>query len=323
MKPLSHEELKVSGDSIQKAAQFISSRMDEAKRLIEELPSKNMFAPSEDAFINVKFATAEELQTVIIQAFLGRLVVHTEAVTIDHRPKVEATALMMTSDGMIPMARSLAGVQASDEFILGQKAFLTAETRAIRKVLNHLGLLPDDEGEDPVMAKVKNTPHKKVEDDVHLEPHRDPDIYDVEEAEGDSIEPEPEVETAPVKSNKRTKRAVPKKKPAASKQVEEADSSEPIPEKALDIKIPQSDSDWPDVTSASYFDTLSKGVEKAYKERKAKQSDYSLERFIRGVLGKDAQANCKRLSLKRLRIPEFEKLYAYYVHGCRPEKGSK
>ena len=323
MKPLSHEELKVSGDSIQKAAQFISSRMDEAKRLIEELPSKNMFAPSEDAFINVKFATAEELQTVIIQAFLGRLVVHTEAVTIDHRPKVEATALMMTSDGMIPMARSLAGVQASDEFILGQKAFLTAETRAIRKVLNHLGLLPDDEGEDPVMAKVKNTPRKKVEVDVHLEPHRDPDIYDVEEAEGDSIEPEPEVETAPVKSNKRTKRAVPKKKPAASKQVEEADSSEPIPEKALDIKIPQSDSDWPDVTSASYFDTLSKGVEKAYKERKAKQSDYSLERFIRGVLGKDAQANCKRLSLKRLRIPEFEKLYAYYVHGCRPEKGSK
>lgn len=323
MKPLSHEELKVSGDSVQKAAQFISSRMDEAKRLIEELPSKNMFAPSEDAFINVKFATAEELQTVIIQAFLGRLVVHTEAVTIDHRPKVEATALMMTSDGMIPMARSLAGVQASDEFILGQKAFLTAETRAIRKVLNHLGLLPDDEGEDPVMAKVKNTPRKKVEDDVHLEPHRDPDIYDVEKAEGDSIEPEPEVETAPVKSNKRTKRAVPKKKPAASKQVEEADSSEPIPEKALDIKIPQSDSDWPDVTSASYFDTLSKGVEKAYKERKAKQSDYSLERFIRGVLGKDAQANCKRLSLKRLRIPEFEKLYAYYVHGCRPEKGSK
>lgn len=323
MKPLSHEELKVSGDSIQKAAQFISSRMDEAKRLIEELPSKNMFAPSEDAFINVKFATAEELQTVLIQAFLGRLVVHTEAVTIDHRPKVEATALVMTSDGMIPMARSLAGVQASDEFILGQKAFLTAETRAIRKVLNHLGLLPDDEGEDPVMAKVKNTPRKKVEEDVYLEPHRDPDVYDVEEAKEDSIEPVAETEDTPVKGNKRAKRTAQKKKPAASKRVEEEDSSEPIPEKALDIKIPQSDSDWPDVTSASYFDTLSKGVEKAYKERKAKQSDYSLERFIRGVLGKDAQANCKRLSLKRLRIPEFEKLYAYYVHGCRPEKGSK
>ena len=231
----------------------------------------------------------------------------------------------MTSDGMIPMARSLAGVQASDEFILGQKALLTAETRAIRKVLNHLGLLPDDEGEDPVMAKVKNTPRKKVEEDVHLEPHRDPDVYDVEETQGDSVEVEPETKpkAAPVKSNTRAKRTAQKKKTAASKRVEEADLSEVIPEKALDITIPQSDEDWPDVTSASYFDTLSKGVEKAYKERKAKQSDYSLERFIRGVLGKDAQANCKRLSLKRLRIPEFEKLYAYYVHGCRPEKGSK
>lgn len=334
MKPLSHENSTVSGSAIQKAAMFINEHSELAKRLIEELPTKNMFTSSEDAFIDVKFATADELQAILMRVFKGRLVVHTEAVAVDARPQVEATAMVMTEDGMIPMARSLAGVQLSHEFIMGQKAFLSAETRAIRKVLNHLGLLPEDEAEDPVLAKVKATPSKANAAPEYLEPHKDPEQYDLgdvvaQDNENEKPEPKKARSSDDDKASAEKKPAAEKpkrervRKPAGKKAHANTEEVVSIPDDPLNITIPKDDSAWPDITAVTYIDTLNKGVEKAFKDRKAKQTDYSLEKFIRGVLGKDAQSSYSRLSLKRLRVTELEKLYAYYIHNCRPVSEEK
>ena len=346
MKPLSHEELTVSGSALNQAAKYISQHTEEAKRLIEELPSKNMFASSESAYIDVKFATADELQSVLMQVFKGRLVVHTEAIAVDARPQVEATAMLMTSEGMLPVARSTAGVQASHEFVMGQKAFLSAETRAIRKVLNHLDLLPEDEAEDPMMAKIKSTKVERSEPE-YLEPVKDPSVHDcgadedvadedlqsdlaLDDAGKEQDSKEEEVESKAEKKAPATKKPAPKKtaakkarasKPKAAAAADAAPAT--IPDEPLDITLPTADANWPDMTALTYVDTLSRGVKNAFDDIRAKQSDFTLELFIRGVMGKDAQSNYSRLSLKRLRIMELEKLYAYYVCGVRPEKGGK
>lgn len=123
--------------------------IEEAKVKLSQLPLRPIIDTFTYDEVMVRFATAEELQRIVMRCFKGRIIVDTLPARMHGEPAVIGQIKVLTPSGYI----SLPGAAASQDFGMGAvdvgaKQLLSAETKAIRRTLRELGLRAEYEEYD-------------------------------------------------------------------------------------------------------------------------------------------------------------------------------
>lgn len=278
--------------------------------------------------IMVRFATAEELQRIVMRNFKGRVVVDTLPVRLGAEPAVVGKVSILTNDGYVTLPGSVAsqrfGVGAVE---MGAKQVLSAETKSIRRTLRELGLRAEYEEYDDTdkrqkeekskpARKTKETPVESVKDidDIMLDdiPSMPDDEIKVEASESEK-EADNTADKKVARREKSSTRTNKKRSPAKAR----ATKSEPpkkqasskveitVPDKERELTIQHEHKDWLDIESIRYQNDLLEALNKVRKDL-----DVTVELMAKGVFGKNHKA-CKRLS--SYTTVEMEILYQFYV----------
>jgi len=286
--------------SLIKALGSIRSKMPEAKLKLSKLPLKDVTNPIDGTISMVRIASAEDLQRIIMQVFMGEVIVNTIPVSLNGTASVTAYVSILTDDGYVRMPGSSAS--ESQGASITDKVLLAAESRAIRRAIRELGLRAEYEvyDENDTTMQVKASKVKKDEDEdedssLEVVEELDDDIPDPDDAKGKNSVSRGIAKVVAKKST--TKKSTAKKAKIKPISVEH---------KKVDVKPNYENDEWPNKKAITYCDTL---VKKLTVERK--KVGLTVESFIKSVLGDEVGSNTFR-SCSTL---ELECLYQFYIIG--------
>lgn len=275
------------GLGLRDAYKKFASVKEDLLKDIQKIEERKITDPITGADVYAKFATASQLQRLLMKHCGGLVAVETRPISISNNIIVEARCVITTEQGLYltdPKCASKRNVAATPF-----KTILEVESRAIRLALRGLGL--------------------RIEDEYISH------IDDIPEAE------KVVAETKPVEEEKASKKKASKKVATKAKNQNSTDTAinknESPPEKTVTIKklkeVDRTSAGWPDKEKTTYKSTLKDSLRESMKSGRGK--GLTVTEFIKQVLGTNVRALDKgnRLSINGLMLDELEKLYQYYI----------
>lgn len=291
----------------------LAPMLKKAQSALNKLPLRPVIDVLTSDEIMVRFATAEELQRIIMKSFLGRVVVNTLPIKLGLDPAVTAQIAILTSEGYVVLPGSFASQKVGEGAIeLGNKQLLSAETRAIRRSLRELGLRAEYEEYDVVQKKDEIDNSEEDESDKANEISDIEFLGDFEDMDEESdipSIPKDKIKSAnegksEKKSGKNTKV---KEKAAVNSKKAQAAKKKPhvIPKNPLSLMVDREHENWPSIKSIRYQNDLLDVLGKI-----RTKSGMTVDVMVRRVFGKNHDAS-KRLATYTTN--ELEVLYQFYA----------
>jgi hypothetical protein len=279
----------------------ISPMIEKARSRLGRLKKRVVYDNETGFPKEVRIPTANELQRILFEASAGHLVIDTVLATSDqyHTTLVATCYVLHPEGGYVPLKTRSASIKRA----VGQASpLLTAESKAIKRVLREIGLRAEEESfdEDDTMkdsAVVKQA--KKGDETIAKTP-------DFPSANEDPVSQKKTAvsEKAPAKSpNKQPRPSRAKTNKPAKSRIVAAENDKSIKNKPeLKENVPTT---FPDKGALNYTELLVDGLKKA-KSRKG--SRLKVSEFISQVLGTDAPSRFVSCS-----TTELEALYQHYI----------
>lgn len=320
--------------ALAKAMKELGPMLKEARILLTQLPLREIIDPFSAETVLQRFATAEELQRIVMECTLGRIIVNTLPIRTGSHAAAIAQLAILTEDGYVVLpGRHASQQQGEGSKELGFRQLLSAETRAIRRTLRDLGLRAEyeeydaddsrniaaaDEESKPVTHAVVSKPATKDFNEPDFSSDQDSDLPGSPEG-AFALSASP-ANDKPVteKTKPRTSRARADKKvakdsaPAVSMAPESSHKrqSKPhvilsIPKESRGVVADLSHAEWPSRNNIRYQNNLLTTLNEV-----RTRYEWTVESMTRHVFGEDHQA-FKRLASYTTK--DLEALYQYFV----------
>jgi hypothetical protein len=304
------------GPELITAMKELKPLLDKAKQSLSRIPLREVIEPRTGERQLLRIATAEELQRILMQNCLGRVIVDTVPTQIGTNPGVTAQICILTTKGYVKMPGASASERAG-EFFSGEP-ILSAESRAIRRALREIGLRAESEVFDSEDADIQSKiemESQSIEDEVTVEegnvavsedndiknkrPDSQPEDVGIPDMPGNfkSAKKGPANRKSTAKS-KATARKVPSKNEPVTTKEELVAPTQGIVEPDYGHK------EWPNRSLSSYCGKLHNSLSK-----KQKSMNVNMKPFITNVLGEAEGSRTLRSCL----TDELETLYQFYI----------
>jgi hypothetical protein len=304
------------GPELITAMKELKPLLDEAKQSLSRIPLREVVEPRTGERQLLRIATAEELQRILMQSCLGRVIVDTVPTQIGVNPGVTAQICILTTKGYVKMPGASASEKAG-EFFSGEP-ILSAESRAIRRALREIGLRAESEVFDNEDADIQSKIEMESQSVEDKATDNGDAVDDEAEAEAGSKRPDSQSENAGIPdmpekfnpsqktSTKRRTAAKPKStaRKLASKNEKMAAKEEIIAPTQGVVEPDYEHSEWPNRSLSSYCGKLHNSLSK-----KQKSINVNMKPFITNVLGEAEGSRTLRSCL----TDELEKLYQFYI----------
>lgn len=317
-------QVKLSKDkaiALRQAIVNLEPMLKKAQAELLQLPLRPIIDTKTMCKIFVRFATAQELQRILMRHTLGRVIVDVLPVATGSEAVVSARLLIATKEGYVQLptvnfASQGIGFGSTD---FGNKQVLAAESRAIRRILREIGLraeYEDDASEKEVMDSerarhddaVKEQDESEVLDgsDLSLLSSQNLDDEDIPTLPVDEKNEQAQVEL-PLSSPDKAKVKAAKFKRAEPKAKGQVPTRPPlsIPKKELSLSVNFEHKKWPDRRGTDYTHNLLLGLNNVRKEK-----GYTVEDVAKSVFGETHVAQKRMTSYM---TTELEKMYQFHV----------
>jgi hypothetical protein len=304
------------GPELITAMKELKPLLDKAKQSLSRIPLREVIDPKTGERQLLRIATAEELQRILMQSCLGRVVVDTVPTQIGTNPGVTAQICILTTKGYVKMPGASASERAG-EFFSGEP-ILSAESRAIRRALREIGLRAESEVFDSEDADIQSKiemESKSIENQVTVD---EGEVANDENNKAKNKRPDSQSEDAgipdmPENFKSASKGAANRKsavKPKATarkvtlKNEAVAGKEELIAPTQGIVEPDYGHKEWPNRSLSSYCGKLHNSLSK-----KQKSMNVNMKPFITNVLGEAEGSRTLRSCL----TDELEKLYQFYI----------
>lgn len=320
--------------ALAKAMKELGPMLKEARILLSQLPLREIIDPFTAETVLQRFATAEELQRIVMECTLGRIIVNTLPIRTGSHAAAIAQLAILTEDGYVILpGRHASQQQGEGSKELGFRQLLSAETRAIRRTLRDLGLRAEyeeyDADDSRNLAAADDEPKVAAKASVAKPVAKDfnePDFSDNESDLPGSPEGAFELAMSPVsdkpaveKTKPRTSRARADKKavqetaPVVATPVSDTShkrQSKPhvvlnVPKEPRAVVADLSHAEWPSRNNIRYQNNLLTTLNEV-----RTRYEWTVELMTRHVFGEEHQA-FKRLASYTTK--DLEALYQYFV----------
>lgn len=320
--------------ALAKAMKALGPMLREARILLAQLPLREIVDPFSAETVLQRFATAEELQRIVMECTLGRIIVNTLPIRTGSHAAAIAQLAILTEDGYVVLpGRHASQQQGEGSKELGFRQLLSAETRAIRRTLRDLGLRAEYEEydaddsrnlsvvENEPAAAVKSAPLKSATKDFN-----EPDFSDQESdipgspdgtfalSMSTATEPVDAAKNKPRANRQRVdKNAAQGASTAAEVATHETPHKRPskphvvlsVPKEPVHVIADLSHAEWPSRNNMRYQNDLLTTLNDI-----RTRHDWTVEAMTRHVFGEAHQA-FKRLASYTTK--DLEMLYQYFV----------
>ena len=325
----SGSRVKLSKDkaiALRHAIVDLEPMLKKAQAELLQLPLRPIIDTKTMCKIFVRFATAQELQRILMRHTLGRVIVDVLPVATGTEAVVSARLLIATREGYVQLptvnfASQGIGLGSTD---FGHKQVLAAESRAIRRILREIGLraeYEDDASEKEVMDS-ERTRHddatKELDESevfesevsadsgLNLLSSQNLDDEDIPTLPVNAKNEQAQIDLPLSASGKAKGRgALPKKAEPKAKGQVTAPSPLVIPKKELSLSVNFEHKQWPDRRGTDYTHKLLLGLNNVRKEK-----GYTVEDVAKSVFGENHVAQKRMTSYM---TTELEKMYQFHV----------
>lgn len=303
--------------ALRKSLAEIGPMLLKAQEELLRLPLRPILDPKTMLPVFVRFATAQELQRILMRHTLGRVIVDVLPVSTGTDSVVSARLSVATNEGYVQMptinfASQTSGLGGRD---LGHKQLLSAESRSIRRVLREIGLRAEYE-DDASEQETMEAERSKHDDAIQKQNNADePAMDDADDSADNAKLSEQDLDDEDIPSMNSSKhgqvelplapaKSPRQKRPQKASKVA-AIATAKAPKKELELELNYEHKAWPDRRGTDYTHNLLQGLNEIRKSK-----GYTVEDLAKLVFGEGHVAQ-KRLTSYMTK--ELQKMYQFHV----------